>query len=90
MGYDEFDLAHGRSIASEKMDSFVRKTAEMLEGKKFNNVKSAVKALENYCIFRAIRLKKYISQECLHQIREIYMFSTTTQNREEFVSIILN
>lgn len=58
MGYDEFDLAHGRSIASEKMDSFVRKTAEMLEGKKFNNVKSAVKVLENYCIFRVIRLKK--------------------------------
>lgn len=42
----EFDLVHGRSIASEKVDSFVRKTAEMLEGKKFNDVKSAVKALE--------------------------------------------
>lgn len=42
----EFDLAHGRNIASDKVDSFVKKTAEMLEGKKFDDVKSAVKALE--------------------------------------------
>lgn len=27
----EFDLAGGRSIASDKVDSFVKKTAEMLE-----------------------------------------------------------
>lgn len=42
----EFDLAGGRSIASDKVDSFVKKTAEMLEGKKFDYVKSAVKSLE--------------------------------------------
>lgn len=42
----EFDLANGRSIASDKVDAFVKKTAEMLEGKKFADVKSAVKALE--------------------------------------------
>lgn len=42
----EFDLAHGRSIASDKVDSFVKKTAEMLEGKKFDDMKSAVQALE--------------------------------------------
>ncbi len=42
----EFNLANGRSIASDKVDSFVKKTAEMLEGKKFDDVKSAVKALE--------------------------------------------
>lgn len=42
----EFDLAGGRSIASDKVDSFVKKTAEMLEGKKFDDVKSAVKSLE--------------------------------------------
>ena len=42
----EFDLARGREIASDKVDSFVKKTAEMLEGKKFDDVKSAVKALE--------------------------------------------
>lgn len=42
----EFDLARGREIASDKVDSFVKKTAEMLEGKKFGDVKSAVKALE--------------------------------------------
>lgn len=41
-----FDLAHGHSIAGNRVDSFVKKTAEMLEGKKFDNVKSAVKALE--------------------------------------------
>ena len=42
----EFDLADGRSIASDKVDLFVKKTAEMLEGKKFDDVKSAVKSLE--------------------------------------------
>lgn len=42
----EFDLANGRSVASNKVDSFVKKTAEMLEGEKFDDVKSAVKALE--------------------------------------------
>ena len=42
----EFDLAKGRSVASGKMDTFVKKTAEMLEGEKFDDVKSAVKALE--------------------------------------------
>lgn len=42
----EFDLADGRSVANDKMDSFVKKTAEMLEGEKFDDVKSAVKALE--------------------------------------------
>ena len=44
----EFDLAHGRSIASDKVDSFVKNTAEMLEGKTFDDVKSAVKALEKH------------------------------------------
>ena len=42
----EFDQADGRSVASDKMDSFVKKTAEMLEGEEFDDVKSAVKALE--------------------------------------------
>lgn len=42
----EFDLANGRSVASDKVDVFVKKTAEMLEGEKFDDVKSAVKALE--------------------------------------------
>lgn len=42
----EFDLANGRSVASDKVDAFVKKTAEMLEGEKFDDVKSAVKALE--------------------------------------------
>ena len=42
----EFDLQSGRSIASGKVDSFVKKTAEMLERKKFDDVKSAVKSLE--------------------------------------------
>ena len=44
----EFDLAHGRSIASDKVDSFVKNTAEMLEGKTFADVKSAVQALEKH------------------------------------------
>ena len=34
----EFDLAHGRSIASDKVDSFVKNTAEMSEGKTFDDV----------------------------------------------------
>ena len=42
----EFDLAKGRSVASDKVDDFVKKTVEMLEGEKFDDVKSAVKALE--------------------------------------------
>lgn len=42
----EFDLQSGHSIVSDKVDSFVKKTAEMLERKKFDDVKSAVKALE--------------------------------------------
>lgn len=42
----EFDLANGRNIASDKVDSLVKKTAEILEGEKFDDVKSAVKALE--------------------------------------------
>lgn len=42
----EFNLANGRSAASDKVDAFVKKAAEMLEGEKFNDVKSAVKALE--------------------------------------------
>lgn len=42
----EFDLTCGRSIANEKVDLFVKKTAELLEGKKFDDLKSAVKALE--------------------------------------------
>ena len=41
-----FDLANGRSVASDKVDAFVKKTAELLEGEKFDDVKSAVKALE--------------------------------------------
>ena len=42
----EFNLANGRSVASDKVDAFVKKTAEILDGKKFEDVKSAVKALE--------------------------------------------
>lgn len=42
----EFDLEHGRKIASDKIDSFVKKTAELVEGKKFDDMSSAVKALE--------------------------------------------
>lgn len=42
----DFDLANGRNVASDKVDVFVKKTAEMLEGEKFEDVKSAVKALE--------------------------------------------
>ena len=42
----EFNLANGCSVASDKVDAFVKKTAEMLEDEKFDDVKSAVKALE--------------------------------------------
>lgn len=42
----EFNLSHGRNIASDKVDSFVKKTAEMLTGEEFDDVKSAVKSLE--------------------------------------------
>lgn len=42
----EFDLAHGRNVTSDEVDAFVKKTAEMIEGEKFDDVKSAVKALE--------------------------------------------
>lgn len=42
----EFDLERGRKIASDKIDSFVKKTAELVEGKKFDDMSSAVKALE--------------------------------------------
>ena len=42
----EFDLAHGHNVVSDKVDTFVKKTAEMIEDKKFDDVKSAVKALE--------------------------------------------
>lgn len=42
----DFDLAKARGLASDKVDDFVKKTAGMLEGKKFDDVKSAVKALE--------------------------------------------
>lgn len=42
----EFDLEHGRKIAGDKIDSFVKKTAELVEGKKFDDMPSAVKALE--------------------------------------------
>lgn len=43
-----FDLAHGRNIASDKINSFVKNTARMLEGKTFDDVKSAVQALEKH------------------------------------------
>lgn len=42
----ELNLAQGRSLSSDKVDSFVKKTAEIIEGKKFDELKSAVKALE--------------------------------------------
>ena len=42
----DFDLTNGRNVVSDKTDDFVKKIAEMLEGKKMNDVKSAVKALE--------------------------------------------
>lgn len=43
----DFDFATVRDISAEKMDMFVRKTAERLEGKEFKDVNSAVRALEN-------------------------------------------
>lgn len=42
----EFDLSRGRDIADRKVKSFVKKTAEKLEGKEFKDLKSAVTALE--------------------------------------------
>lgn len=42
----DFDLTNGRNVVSDKADDFVKKIAEMLEGRKMNDVKSAVKALE--------------------------------------------
>ena len=42
----EFDLNQGREIASDKVDSFVKKIAEIVEGKKFENLNDAVKSLE--------------------------------------------
>ncbi|MCI5972468.1 MAG: hypothetical protein MRZ08_05450 [Anaerococcus sp.] len=42
----DFDLARGRDIASDKVDDFVKKTAEVVEGKKFENLSDAVRALE--------------------------------------------
>lgn len=42
----EFDLNRGREIASDKVDSFVKKIAEIVEGKKFETLNDAVKSLE--------------------------------------------
>lgn len=42
----EFDLNQGREIASDKVDSFVKKIGEIVEGKKFENLNDAVKSLE--------------------------------------------
>ena len=42
----EFDLNQGREIASDKVDSFVKNIAEIVEGKKFENLNDAVKSLE--------------------------------------------
>ena len=42
----DFDLNQGREIASDKVDSFVKKIAEIVEGKKFENLNDAVKSLE--------------------------------------------
>ena len=41
-----FNLARGRSLASDKVDDFVKKTAELISGKKFNNLSDAARALE--------------------------------------------
>lgn len=41
-----FDLASGRGLASEKVDIFVKKIAELLSGKKFDNLSDAVRFLE--------------------------------------------
>lgn len=42
----DFDLARGRSLASDKVDDFVKKTAETISGKKFDNLSDAVRFLE--------------------------------------------
>lgn len=42
----DFNLAMGRSLASDKVDDFVKKTAELISGKKFNNLSDAVRVLE--------------------------------------------
>lgn len=42
----DFDLARGRSLASDKVDDFVKKTAELISGKKFDNLSDAVRVLE--------------------------------------------
>lgn len=42
----EFDLAHGRDVASDKVDSFVKKTAKMLGCENPDDMKTAVKFLE--------------------------------------------
>lgn len=42
----DFNLARGRSLASDKVDDFVKKTAELISGKKFNNLSDAVRVLE--------------------------------------------
>lgn len=43
----EFDLKKGRNISSDAIDGVVKKTAELIDGKKYDDVKSAVRALEN-------------------------------------------
>lgn len=43
----EFNFDRGKGIASDKVDKFVLKTAEIIEGKKFDNLSDAVRALEN-------------------------------------------
>lgn len=42
----DFDLASGRSLASDKVNNFVKKTAELQSGKKFDNLSDAVRFLE--------------------------------------------
>lgn len=42
----DFNLARGRSLASDKVDDFVKKTAELISGKKFDNLSDAVRFLE--------------------------------------------
>lgn len=44
---EEFNFDMGCHIASDKIDKFVLKTAEIVEGKKFDNLSDAVRALEN-------------------------------------------
>ncbi|EEI86977.1 hypothetical protein HMPREF0072_0532 [Anaerococcus lactolyticus ATCC 51172] len=42
----DFDFARGRELANNKVEGFVKKTAELVEGKKFENLGDAVRALE--------------------------------------------